>query len=212
MAANVHKNDIQLSKMLSKMLRHSASEYGLHMDSNGYCVLDEVIEKASRLLRNPHITREKISDIVNNCPKQRFKMTTVDGVMKIRANQGHTLEQVKDMALKEILHFEDDVSGQIIHGTNYKAWSSIQHDGLNKMKRNHIHMARGELGHARSGARLNSEVVIVIDGNLAISHGIKFFESENGVILSSGDVNGTMLPKYFQKVFDRKSNKVLFPL
>lgn len=206
-----NKNDIQASKLLSKILRHNAGRLNLQMDANGYCVLDEVIVKMSTILKHQHITKQRVMTIVQNCPKQRFKIEMVDGVTKIRANQGHTVQHVQDMELKEITEFEEGVKGKIIHGTNNGAWRSIKETGLNKMKRNHIHMARGEFGDAKSGARWNSEVIITIDGNKAIQDGIKFFESDNGVILSPGNEAGTIPPDYFVEAFDRKSNKRIFP-
>lgn len=209
--SNNSKNDIQLSKLLSKILRHDAARLNLQMDSNGYCKLDDVLAKLSNMLRNQRVTKERVLTIVRNCRKQRFKVEMVDGVMKIRANQGHTVREVEGMELNEIQEFENGVKGKVIHGTNLTAWRSINEKGLSKMKRNHIHMARGEFGEAKSGARWNSEVIITIDGNQAIRDGIKFYESDNGVILSPGDANGTIPSKYFLQAFDRKSQKVIFP-
>ena len=41
--------------------------------------------------------------------------------------------------------------------------------------------------------------------HLFYSDGIKFYMSANKVILSSGDINGIILPKYFKNVVDRKT-------
>ena len=40
-------------------------------------------------------------------------------------------------------------------------------------------------------------IKILINMELAINDGIKFYISENGVILTEGDENGLLLPKYF---------------
>ena len=48
--------------------------------------------------------------------------------------------------------------------------------------------------------RIRSELFIEIDANKAVQDGIKFFKSENGVILSPGDENGVLLPKYFKGI------------
>lgn len=74
------------------------------------------------------------------------------------------------------------------------------------MQRNHIHFARGLPGDNQviSGARVNCEVFIFIDLSLAISDGMKFYISENQVILSSG-FGGFISPKYFSKVLINKN-------
>ena len=66
------------------------------------------------------------------------------------------------------------------------------------MKRNHIHFAVGLPGDNQiiSGARHNCEVFIFIDIENAMNDGIKFFVSENNVVLSAG-LNGFISPIYF---------------
>jgi len=211
MASSSNKLDVQLSKTLSYLLRHGAIERDLAMDSNGFCKLNDVIKELNKMLPRQNVTLDRINKIVKDCSKQRFKLETFNGALMIRANQGHSMQEVEDIKLKEITIFDTSSSGKIIHGTTLKAWESIMKTGLNKMKRNHIHMAKGEFGKAKSGARFSSEVIITIDGNGAIQDGIKFFESDNGVILSSGNYKGIIEPKYFLNVYDRKLKKQIFP-
>jgi 2'-phosphotransferase len=52
--------------------------------------------------------------------------------------------------------------------------------------------------------RLNSQILIYIDIDKAIDAGLKFWLSENGVILSEGNENGYILRKFFLKVVDVK--------
>jgi 2'-phosphotransferase len=65
---------------------------------------------------------------------------------------------------------------------------------LNKMSRTHIHFASEP--NAISGFRASSSVLIHIDTVSAMSDGIKFFMSDNGVILSEGPID----LKYFSKI------------
>jgi 2'-phosphotransferase len=67
------------------------------------------------------------------------------------------------------------------------------------MGRQHIHMAKGLPGEVISGMRQNSEVVIQINVTDAIKAGIRFFESDNGVILSDGIDGGGVIPAQFLK-------------
>lgn len=47
--------------------------------------------------------------------------------------------------------------------------------------------------------RPNCEVAVFINGPLALADGISFFRSANGVILTPGDADGFLLPKYFKE-------------
>lgn len=74
------------------------------------------------------------------------------------------------------------------------------------MKRNHIHFSTGLPSEkwVISGVRRNTEVFIYINLNLSMSEGLLFYRSANNVILSPGDENGFIKPKYFLKVCDIK--------
>jgi len=101
------------------------------------------------------------------------------------------------------------------------------------MKRNHIHLAPGKAGDSGviSGMRTSAEILIYIDMRKALtgkhpghvefiednsfyyarvqlkllyfSDGILFYASENNVILTSGNPNGFLEPKYFSKAVNR---------
>ncbi len=67
------------------------------------------------------------------------------------------------------------------------------------MGRQHIHMAGGRPGEVLSGMRPSSAVVVTVDVGRARADGIRFFKSENGVILSDGK-DGVIEPRYFKHV------------
>lgn len=48
--------------------------------------------------------------------------------------------------------------------------------------------------------RKSSQILIFVDIELAIAAGVKFWMSDNGVILTEGDETGFLLPQYFLKV------------
>jgi 2'-phosphotransferase len=118
--------------------------------------------------------------------------------------------QVDDLDLIEIKTL-DDVPPVVVHGTYHRAWQSIKHQGLSRMKRNHIHFAPGLPGQdgVISGMRGSCQVLIYINMKKALEDGLKFFRSSNNVILSPGDVDGYIKPLYFDKVCDVKSGKLL---
>ena len=71
------------------------------------------------------------------------------------------------------------------------------------MKRNHIHLAIGEPGQAKSGIRYNSLIIIYINLKKAMNDNIVFKVSPNRVILTDG-IEGFLSSKYFSKVYDYK--------
>merc|ERR1711991_973667 len=87
-----------------------------------------------------------------------------------------------------------------LHGTNRGAWKTIEQAGLSRMKRQHIHMASGLPGEVISGMRNTAKVVIEIDVAAAMADGIEFFRSDNDVVLSPGNAEGIIPPKYFKSV------------
>merc|ERR1719221_1948185 len=99
----------------------------------------------------------------------------------IRANQGHSMEGItpdlEPLNLKEI--------PLAVHGTYSEAWEMIKEKGISKMQRNHIHLAKDLPGSSGviSGMRAKCQVLIWVDLVKADSDGIRFFQSENGVIL-----------------------------
>nr|XP_021587484.2 tRNA 2'-phosphotransferase 1 isoform X1 [Ictidomys tridecemlineatus] len=57
------------------------------------------------------------------------------------------------------------------------------------------------------GMRPNCEVAVFINGPLALSDGISFFRSANGVILTPGNADGFLLPKYFKEALQLRPTR-----
>jgi 2'-phosphotransferase len=90
------------------------------------------------------------------------------------------------------------------------------------MKRNHIHLAQGVAGEnvisglsiisnptrqilkIPTGMRNSSQILIFINVRKALDAGIKFFFSDNGVILTEGNGLGILGPDFFLRVEDAK--------
>lgn len=97
---------------------------------------------------------------------------------------------------------------EVIHGTFLKYWINIKKEGISRMKRNHIHFSTGLPTDKSviSGIRPSVEVFFYINLKLALNEGLKFYRSLNNVVLSPGDENGFIRPKYFLKVCDKKGH------
>ncbi|XP_052701513.1 uncharacterized protein LOC128178411 isoform X2 [Crassostrea angulata] len=193
-----------LSKKLSFILRHGAEKMGFKMMPGGFLWVDEILR------RNEYrdFTVEDIKHIVETNDKQRFSLADENGRLKIRANQGHSVE-VDGLELTPIT--DPSEAPEVIHGTYLKSWDIIKNQGLNKMGRNHIHFAAGEPGEngVISGMRSSCEVIIKLNMEKALKDGLKFFRSANNVILSPGDADGFIRPCYFDSAFQRYPRGIL---
>ena len=112
----------------------------------------------------------------------------------IRANQGHSIA-VDNTIMTPIT--TDSAPSTCVHGTFYGAWPAIlASGGLKRMARNHVHFASGPTldevsGGASgdkviSGMRRDAQILIYVDIKKALEDGMKWFKSENGVILTEG--------------------------
>lgn len=201
---NQNRN-VELSKLLSWILRHGANEEKLPIDGNGYVDID-IILKHQRFVSKKFSLME-IKNVVSNDQKQRFTLNSLpNGKMLIRANQGHSLTNVQ-MTMSIV----DDASKLpvAVHGTYYRFWEKIKSEGLKRMTRNHIHLTESEHFNVEiSGFRSSSEILIYINVRKAMADGIVFYRSANNVILTEG-IDGVLSNEYFAKVIDRTTKKPL---
>ncbi|XP_076772432.1 tRNA 2'-phosphotransferase 1 isoform X2 [Arvicanthis niloticus] len=225
---------VQLSKALSYALRHGALKLGLPMRAGlafvpaACCSLLTIARLLSvpqpgclpadgfvplqALLQLPQFhsfSMEDVQLVVETNEKQRFTLQPGEpstGPL-IRANQGHSL-QVPELELMP-LETPQALPLTLVHGTFWKHWPSILLKGLSRQGRTHIHLASGLPGNPGviSGIRPNCEVAVFIDGPLALTDGIPFFCSANGVILTPGNAEGFLLPKYFKEALQLRPTR-----
>ncbi|XP_017786185.1 PREDICTED: tRNA 2'-phosphotransferase 1 [Nicrophorus vespilloides] len=200
----MNPNDIHISKTLSWLLRHAAVKEGFPLQSDGFIKVDD-------LLKHRQLKKATIDDIkrVVECnDKKRFKLVlSADDVYLIRANQGHSIQAVNNLELTPILTAAD--APVVVHGTYYKFWNSIRKTGLNRMNRLHIHFATGIHESVVSGIRKDCELYIYIDLDKSLLDNLTFYLSSNGVVLSPGDADGLILPRYFLRVVDKETGNIL---
>ncbi|XP_072102161.1 tRNA 2'-phosphotransferase 1-like isoform X4 [Mobula birostris] len=203
--------DVRLSKALSYALRHGATQLGLELQKDGFLPVDAI-------LRHPQFRRYTVQDVqrvVDTNDKRRFTLHTdpATGSLKIRANQGHTL-QVEELELTPISLGGGNLPAQAVHGTYLRHWPLIKAQGLRRQSRQHIHLAPGlpEDDSIISGMRSSCELAIFVELEKALNDGIPFYLSTNQVILTPGNEDGVLPPKYFQKVLQLKPTRRLLPL
>jgi putative RNA 2'-phosphotransferase len=161
-----------IGRYMSLLLRHKPEKEHLNIDSQGYVLVDELIEKLK-------ITKDDLNWIIDNNDKKRFVYNS-DKTM-IRAAQGHSISV--DLKMKRIL--PPDV---LYHGTSIVNAVEISKGGLKKMGRNHVHLTDDKSTAYSVGMRYakykNKIWMITIDANHMNEDGFEFFKSENSVYLT----------------------------
>lgn len=145
----------------------------------------------------------------------------------IRANQGHSIKIAEEGLLEQITLDSGDLPEIVVHGTTLRAWPLIvRSGGLKTMGRTQVHFASGlpegfksldvtEDKRDRhkepviSGMRSTSSILIYLDIEKALKAGLKFWRSQNGVILSDGNESGVISIEFFLRVEDRKKGSIL---
>lgn len=163
----------QLSKYLSFVLRHRPDDIELHLTSDGWANVDELITKMNS--RGKSITIEDLRDIVVQDEKQRYAFNQDQS--RIRANQGHSIEI--DLKLEPL-----EPPQYLFHGTAETNIASIRQQGLQKRQRHYVHLSELELTAKQVGARYGKPVILIISAQAMHEAGHQFYCSENNVWLT----------------------------
>ncbi|XP_031485199.1 uncharacterized protein LOC116254165 isoform X2 [Nymphaea colorata] len=192
-----------LGRLLTRILRHMASELNLEMGTDGFVRVNDLLKLNMKTYANVPLrshTVDEIQEAVRRDNKQRFSLQEKNGELLIRANQGHTLANVKSESLLKPILSADEVP-VCVHGTYKKNLESILQTGLKRMTRVHVHFSCGLPSNEEviSGMRRDVNILIFLDVAKALEEGMKFYISDNKVILTEG-FDGVVPVKYFQKI------------
>jgi len=187
----------RLSRIMATVLRHTSTSLGLQLRPDGFALVAELI--ALPPLLDVGATLNDVQQVVaweaRSSKKQRFSMRTGSRGPEIRANQGHSVQGVDDRQLACPIA-PNKLPALVLHGTYLGQLNQILVEGLRPMGRQHIHLFVEEMGVGRQGA----EVLIYVDVVRAAAAGVEFLISENGVLLSTGDLEGSIPPACFRRV------------
>ncbi|OWZ62536.1 hypothetical protein AYX15_05329 [Cryptococcus neoformans] len=108
----------------------------------------------------------------------------------IRATQGHSIQLESTAHLEQV---KDDEEGRrkvglMVHGTRWELWDTLKEQGLQKMTRQHIHLAPSFSGPI--SPRPNATLYIYLDLSKLVAAGIPVYVSANGVVLTPGSKGG----------------------
>lgn len=162
---------INVSKYLSRHLRHQPERIGITLDAQGWVRIDDLLHAAAR--HGFAFTRGELDHAVAANDKQRF---AVDGD-RIRANQGHTVPVELGLPPAE-------PPAYLYHGTVGHALDAIRAEGLRPMDRHHVHLSPDRETATRVGARRGRPVVLSVDAGAMHRAGHIFHVSANGVWLT----------------------------
>ena len=163
---------VKISKRMSKVLRHDPARVGIALDAGGWVPVAEFLVAMG-------IDRATLDAVVAGNDKQRYAVVLGDdGVERIRANQGHSVQVELGLA-------EAEPPEVLFHGTSAAVLDSIRSTGLNKGGRHHVHLSPDTETARRVGARRGGAIVIltVLAGRMA-REGHVFYRSDNGVWLT----------------------------
>jgi putative RNA 2'-phosphotransferase len=164
---------VKISKFLSLVLRHQPSEIGLTLDAQGWADVDELLLKANQ--HGVALTRPLLNEIVEQNDKQRFSFNA-DGT-RLRANQGHTIKidlGLEPSALPDCLY----------HGTATRFLESIQQHGLQRGRRDYVHLSPDKTIALKVGTRHGEPIVLVVQSGEMHADGFIFYHAANGVWLT----------------------------
>ena len=166
--------NLQLSKLLSYVLRHKPADIGITLTEDGWTDIADVIAGIERH-KGVLIRYNQIIDVVRECDKQRYQVS-VDGV-RIRAVQGHSIPDIK------LEYKPANPPADLWHGTAERFIPSIMNLGLLPQTRNHVHLSDDPDIARIVGSRHGTPQLIVIDVNPMLLDGFEFFQATNGVWL-----------------------------
>ncbi|MFL5728464.1 MAG: RNA 2'-phosphotransferase [Cytophagaceae bacterium] len=167
------KETVRISKFLSLVLRHQPELIGIELDEQGWTNVPVLIQKVKEA--GVSLDLDLLKHVVETNNKKRFAFTEDFG--RIRASQGHSVEV-------ELGYTAQTPPSVLYHGTHEKAVGSILKDGLEKRKRNHVHLSATIETAIQVGKRHGKPMVLEVSAAKMAAQGFKFYISDNGVWLT----------------------------
>jgi putative RNA 2'-phosphotransferase len=168
------KQTTQISKFLSLVLRHKPETIGIELDQNGWADVKSLLEKSNKY--GLQFDLEMLKYIVETNPKKRFAFD--HNFSKIRASQGHSLEIELGYSNQKPPQF-------LFHGTSEKSVESIWENGIEKQKRQHVHLSSDIDTAIKVGQRHGKPFIFKILAEEMYNDKFEFYISDNNVWLTN---------------------------
>lgn len=168
-------SNVELSRLVSRALRHDPKLLGLELDSEGWVPVEQLLagihEQGDEWLA---VDIDSLRQMVDGAARRRHQL---EGG-RIRALYGHSTPD--RVAQVPALPPE-----RLFHGTTPEAWGIIASDGLKPMARQFVHLS-ADIDTARMiGRRRCSEPVLIeVDTIAAAKSGVVFYHANDAVWLA----------------------------
>jgi putative RNA 2'-phosphotransferase len=170
-AASAKHEDV--SRFLSRVLRHEPDSIGLALDPQGWARIEDVVECAAAL--GIVLTRDLVVRVAGMSESQLF---ACDGAGRIRANHGHTVPV--DLGIEP-----SRPPPILFHGTAVTSVDSIRAEGLVPGVRQYVHLSADAAAATSVGRRRGRPVLLQVSAGRMWSAGFKFVRSASAVWLTT---------------------------
>jgi putative RNA 2'-phosphotransferase len=168
------KQLVQLSKLLSLILRHQPQRFGVTLDAEGYASIPDVL--AAVQVNMPDATAADLHTVVANLEPDKRRFSIVDA--EIRANYGHSLSE-------RIVHQPATPPAVLLHGTSQPALEAILDVGILPMKRQYVHLTTDRELALRIGDRHGAARILTVDAAQAAADGVIFYRANESFWLAN---------------------------
>jgi putative RNA 2'-phosphotransferase len=173
MAPAASANHEDVSRFLSRVLRHDPDSIGLVLDAQGWVRIDELVERAGA--HGMALTRDLVLHVVGTSDRQLF---ACDGAGRIRASHGHTVPV--DLGIEP-----SQPPLILFHGTAVTSVASIRAEGLIPGVRLYVHLSADAATATSVGRRHGRPVLLRTAARRMWSAGFKFVRSASAVWLTT---------------------------
>ena len=182
----------RLSKLLTAALRHKPADFGLTLQDDGSADLEDVASK--RAFRKYGASPRVLAAVSAELSKKRFVFKLEGRQVRIAASHGHSRGVLRNYKLFQELTVEN-APKLAYHATQFRKWAGISSTGLQRMDREHVHMALQ--ADQESGLRQSQDLLIVVAAQEMVASGIKLLRSATDVLLTPGVTSWGILPLHF---------------
>ncbi|MBI5373720.1 MAG: RNA 2'-phosphotransferase [Sphingobacteriales bacterium] len=161
-----------LSKIMSHALRHRPEDYNLKLSDDGWVSIDELVKGIrDKVSGYSNLVDQDIIDVVAKAIKKRHQISSG----RIRALHGHSVEIGGD-------NMSAIPPGKLFHATAQKYLKEIKVNGLNRMRRNYVHLSTHKQGAIEVAEKKYKRIVLLqIDATMASEDGILFYNNDENL-------------------------------
>lgn len=166
-------NETKLSKTMSYALRHHPEEFNLHLDIEGWCSIDDLLNALRSVNTLQDVAIQDLESMMKHSEKKRFELKND----KIRAYYGHSFDV-------KVKYNEKQPPDFLYHGTARRFINSIKKQGLIAKQRQYVHLSSDRNTAYLVGKRHDDyPIILKINAKKAYADGIVFYDANDATWL-----------------------------